>query len=79
MKHNIRINGQVQEFDCEIGSGKLDKNGREILEGDRIRTSETTGVVTFYNAEFLIEYDNLNGFGDALNDLKSCELEIIDD
>ena len=34
MKHNIRINGEVKEIDCELGSGILDKNGREIFEGD---------------------------------------------
>lgn len=79
MKHHIKINGQVQEIDCLLGSGRFDSNGKEIFEGDRIRTSETTGFVTFYNAEFLIEYDNLDGFGDALNDFKTCELEIIDD
>lgn len=79
MKHHIKINGEIKNIDCEISSGKLDKNGREIFEGNHIRTSETTGVVTFYNAEFLIEYDNLDGFSDALNDFKTCELEIIDD
>ena len=34
MKHNIRINGQVKEIDCELGSGLLDDNDREIFEGD---------------------------------------------
>ena len=34
MKHNLRINGEVKEFDCELGSGIRDKNGREIFEGD---------------------------------------------
>ena len=37
MKHRIRINGEVKELDCELGSGVLDKNGREIFEGDKIR------------------------------------------
>lgn len=34
MKHNIRINGEIKEIDCEIGSGVYDKNGKEIFEGD---------------------------------------------
>jgi len=48
MKHNIRINGQVKEIDCELGSGVLDKNGIEIFEGDIVRyapLNETFTVV----------------------------------
>lgn len=30
MKHRIRINGEIKEIDCELGSGILDKHGREI-------------------------------------------------
>ena len=37
MKHTIRINGAVKKIDCELGSGILDKNGREILEGDKVK------------------------------------------
>lgn len=39
MKHNIRINGKIQTLDFEISSGLLDCNGREIFEGDIVRTS----------------------------------------
>lgn len=37
MKHNIRINGEVKELDCQLGSGVLDVNGREILEGHKVK------------------------------------------
>lgn len=37
MKHNIRINGEIKEIDCELGSKLLDKNGREIIEGDLVQ------------------------------------------
>lgn len=37
MKHRIRINGEVQEFDCELGSQVYDCNGREIFEGDIVK------------------------------------------
>ena len=31
MKHRIRINGEVKELDCELGSGIFDKNGVKFL------------------------------------------------
>lgn len=40
MKHNIRINGVVKEIDCELGSGRLDRNGREIFEGDIVYVAD---------------------------------------
>ena len=42
MKHNIRINGQIQTIDCELGSGILDKNGKEIFEGDKVKYGNKT-------------------------------------
>ena len=41
MKHSIRINGQVQQFDCELGSGIQDKNGIEIFEDNLVKMSLT--------------------------------------
>ena len=40
MKHNIRINGEVKQIDCELGSGRFDMNGREIFEGDVVYVSD---------------------------------------
>ena len=39
MKRRIRINGAIKEIDCELGSGILDKNGREIFEGDKVKVN----------------------------------------
>lgn len=72
MKHNIRINGVVQEIDCELGSGVLDKNGREIFEGDIVRfdnralDKSVVDKIYFTHGAFwlgkgtLAEYDGIN-------------------
>lgn len=44
MKHLIRINGQVKVIDCELGSCILDKNNKEIFEGDKV--SAPPGMVS---------------------------------
>ena len=56
MKHRIRINGQVKEIDCELGSGILDKNGREIFEGDTIRyyNGSSIGKILFSHSDFCV-------------------------
>lgn len=73
MKHNIRINGQVQELDCELGSGILDKNGREIFEGDRVKLIWPY----YYGIERYV--DNTFWFGGKeLNKYDSYKLEIVD-
>ena len=36
MKHNIRINGVIRELNCELGSGVVDRHGREIFENDTV-------------------------------------------
>lgn len=77
MKHNIKINGEIKEIDCELGSGVYDKNGKEIYEGDRIRKDGLTGVVVFTNGEFFFAIDNLGGCGETLNEFPSNALEVI--
>lgn len=62
MKHNIRINGQIKEIDCNLGSGRIDKNGREVFEGDKVnfrgQDKQTyKGVVEFLNGTFFIRYE----------------------
>lgn len=48
MKHTIRQHGQLTQIDCELGSGLKDKNGVEIIEGDRVLQSDGNClVVTF--------------------------------
>ena len=62
MKHKIRINGEVKELDCEFGSGILDKNGKEIFEGDKVTYIDwvdgdewqSEGVMEIYDLEFII-------------------------
>ena len=60
MKHNIRINGEVKQIDCELGSGRLDCEGREIFEGDKLeyiaKVNEIfVGTVQLKSAEFVVD------------------------
>ena len=79
MKHNIRINGEVKEIDCVLGSGILDKNGREIFEGHKVKIKFyacmgliTPSTVLFQNGLFTLEKA-------LLKDYLSSDLEIVDD
>ena len=83
MKHNIRINGEVKEIDCELGSGILDKNGREIFEGDKVKIQldkndvrEGIIVYNFYDeGSFSVNYA-FDGYI-AFDDISA--FEIVDD
>ena len=60
MKHNIRINGEVKEIDCELGSGILDKNWREIFEGNKVRVGnkKCKVICAWGNGLSLCDYKN---------------------
>ena len=44
MKHTIRQHGQLTQIDCELGSGMVDKNGREIIEGDIVNVPDINEI-----------------------------------
>ena len=63
MKHHIRINRKVREINCELGSDRLDDNGREIFEGDIVKfiddeDEDELGEVSFHHNTFWVN-DNL--------------------
>lgn len=78
MKHRIRINGEIKELECQFGSGLLDKNGREIFEGDRVKV-HNKDVEKICRAVFVDGVIWLKGagcdIGDAADDYV---LEVVD-
>lgn len=75
MKHSIRINGQVQQFDCELGSGIKDKNGVEIFEGDIVDLHGEKYFVVINGSAFEIEDD-----GKVISlDMINGSLEVVED
>lgn len=74
-QHTIRIKGEVQELDCELGSGILDKNGREIFEANKVKIS-FAGWVWFDKVHF--QRGAFYAGERLLDDFRSHQLEIID-
>ena len=77
MKHRIRINGEVKELDCELGSGIFDKNGREIFEGDKVLFNDYTFYVKLDDGGFC--FINKFNFKYPLGKAFSPDLEIVND
>ena len=50
--HRFRINGEVKEIDCEVGSGVCDCDGNEIFEGDTVNYHDCNWKVRFYRSQF---------------------------
>ena len=79
MIHNLRRkDGTVYPLDVLLGSGILDKHGKEIFEGDRVKFEDKIGYVIFHHGNFIL--DNAR----ELNCLLSCvdydgKLEIVGD
>ncbi len=78
MKHNIRINGEIKEIDCELGSGVYDKNGNEIFEGDRVTNGRHTLHVKFTCGSLLI-FNERDGEGYTISPHFAQGFEIAND
>ena len=76
MKHTIRQHGQLTQIDCELGSGMIDKNGREIIEGDIVERRNpngkilTKGKVDIFLGSFYFD-------GCLLSAFMTSELEVV--
>ena len=77
MKHTIRQHGQLTQVECELGSGILDKNGREIFEGDIVKVVFSDDDIGAGKVEFL--HGHFRVLDEALDDLTyGCEVTIVD-
>ena len=76
MKHNIRINGEIKEIDCELGSGHCDDNGNEIFEGDCVQAT-FRGFTWFFRAHF--KHGAIYIGENTIIDILNYGLEIVND
>ena len=71
------------EYHLMQSTGLLDKNDREIFEGDLLRDSESIVIVKFKDGEFIVDYRNMVGewrnYGSLFSYLKDFEGEVIGD
>lgn len=80
MKHNMRINGNVKQIDCKLGSDVRDKNGVEIFDGDIIRHYNGTEYkVRFSKGAFELVYVNVTADDQSeyLSDCLGSEFVVI--
>ena len=79
MRHNIRINGEVKEIDCKLGSGILDKHGREIFEGDKVTANGYPCTVEYKMLTWKMIPDNPGLAELLLLWAPNYDIEIVDD
>lgn len=58
MLHTIRRYGQLEQIDCELGSGYIDINGREIIEGDLVKNPNFDPNDPMDTPVFVVVYNN---------------------
>ncbi|MBR3050085.1 MAG: hypothetical protein IKG61_01365 [Selenomonadaceae bacterium] len=76
MKHNLKFpDGTIKAVDCKLGSGIVDKNGKEIFAGDLVKAENDD--VGFYKSDVWFEAGRFRFGMFVLTDFKPNELEVV--